>query len=374
MFVPARRPYPGFMLQPFLMLAALSFANDLTYADFAAPAGMRMVGAAATRGGVLRLTPSKAMQRGAAWRLEKLPVRDGFETTFRFRISDRDGIGPGADGFAFVIQNNGPTALAGKGASGGFGLGYSPGDRNKAIANSLAVFFDTFQNQEDESGNAISICTNGGERKQMRWPPPRLGINWSPRMELKDGETHQVRIVFSPPLMTVYVDDQPAVRAPVDLGRMVGPDGSAYVGFTASTGDGYENHDILDWTFRPNYVVSSNIVFAPFDCMPTKSLCTPAEAVIEETSPGQFHVILPAHRSAEIPNPQGLPVEIKKARGSACWVPAAGKCGAPGSSPELTLRQRTERGRTVFALDDRDPANNEGYFEFKAVLRQPTRQ
>ena len=351
----------------FLLLAAFGFSSDLTYADFASPAGLKLVGAARTRDAALRLTPSKAKQRGAVWHLNKLPVRDGFETAFRFRISDRDGLGPGADGFAFVIQNNGPTALAGEGASGGFGLGYSPGDRNPAIANSLAVFFDTFQNQEDESGNAISICTNGGKRQQMRWPPPRLAINWSPRVQLQDGETHQVRIVFSPPFMTVYVDGQPAVRAPVDLGRMVGPDGSAYVGFTASTGEGYENHDLLDWSFRPNYVVSSSIAFAPFDCVPAKSLCTPVEAVIEAIAPGRYRVILPAHRPAEIPNPQGLPVEIVSARGTACSNAAAGNCGGPSSSPELTIRQNTGRGRTSFALDGRTAAY-EGYFEFEAVL------
>jgi hypothetical protein len=355
--------------------------RDVSYPDFAAPAGLKTLGAASARNGVLRLTPSRPMERGAAWRMEKLPVREGFETAFRFRISDRNGLGPGADGFAFVIQNNGPNAIAGRGASGGFAFGHAPADRNKpAIANSLAVFFDTFQNNEDTSGNSISICTNG-DRKQMIWPPPRLGINWAPRVDLKDGATHEARIEFVPPLLSVYVDDELAVRAPVDLARMVGADGAAYVGFTASTGEGFENHDILDWRFRPRvssiaYTVGTEIAFSKFDCLPTKSLCTPSEAMVEETAPGQFHVVLPAHLpwSAAIPNPEGLAIEIRNPRGTACWDVAANACGSPGNRPEDApggLRHRTDRGRTAFGINDRDSADNQGYYEFEAVLVRP---
>ncbi len=340
---------------------------------FGGQSDLRLVGSARAVGLALRLTPAKPMQRGAAWRLDKVPVRDGFETTFRFRISDRQGLGPGADGFAFVIQNNGPTALAGKGASGGFGLGYSPGDRNKAIANSLAVFFDTFQNHEDLSGNAISICTNGGDRKETRWPPPRLAINWTSSLNLKDGDLHEVRIEFVPPLLTVTIDGQTAVRSPVDLARMVAPDGTAFIGFTASTGEGYENHDILDWRFdsRAPVSVSSSISFAPvaqFDCLPNKSLCTPAAPIVEATAPGRYHVLLPAHLTAEVPNPNALEVEILNPRGTACWNP--GQCGSLQETPRA-LRTHTEAGRTRFSLTDPDPSDNQGYFEFEVLLRKP---
>lgn len=336
------------------------------------PADLRFVGSArATGDSAFRLTPSKPMQRGAAWRIDKVPVRDGFETSFRFRISDLQGLGPGADGFAFVIQNNGPTALAGKGASGGFGLGYSPGDRNKAIANSLAIFFDTFQNHEDASGNAVSLCTNGGNRKEMRWPPPRLAINWNPSIDLKDGNAHEVRIEFVPPLITVTLDGQTALRAPVDLARMVAADGTAFIGFTASTGEGYENHDIVDWRFdsRAPVSVSSSISFASIpqvDCLPNKSLCTPAAATVEPIAPGRFRVLLPAHLNAEIPNPTALKVEILQPRGTACWSPS--QCASLAESPG-SLRHRTEAGRTRFSLNDTDPTDNQGYFEFEVLLR-----
>jgi hypothetical protein len=39
------------------------------------------------------------------------------------RLTQQGGLGPGADGFAFVLQNSGPNALGSPGLAGGFGLG-----------------------------------------------------------------------------------------------------------------------------------------------------------------------------------------------------------------------------------------------------------
>lgn len=369
------------MLPAGLILIVLAQeAGVIRYANFAEAGGLKLVGAARARTGVLRLTPAVEFERGAAWRTERIRVREGFETAFRFRITKGGGMGPGADGFAFVIQNNGPDAIAGRGAAGGFGFGDGRGDKTKlAIANSLAVFFDTFQNPEDRSDNSISICTNG-DKSEMKWPPPTLAVNWNPKVKLKDGKEHEARIEFRPPLLTVYVDEKLIVRAAVDLGRMVAADGTAYAGFTASTGAGYENHDILDWRFRPTvssdaFSVSSTISFAPFDCLPGKNLCTPAAAIVEETKPGEYHVILPAHLpwSAEIPNPGGAPVEIRNARGTACWDPAGGACGSPATAAEGktgALVSRTVAGKTAFSLLDQDFGDNEGYYEFEVIVRK----
>lgn len=342
---------------------------------------IELVGDARVEGQTIRLTGPLENQRGAIWRRQKLAVRGGFETTFQFRISETGGLRNGADGFAFVIQNNGPQEIAGKGSSGGFGFGDGLHDKTKpAIANSLAIFFDTHLNyEEDLSGNSISICTNGN-RKQMRWPPPRLGVNWNPSVKLKDGLPHDVRISFKPPMMTVFVDGSVAVRAPVDLARMVSADGTAYAGFTASTGLGWENHDILAWHFEPAvssdaYSVSSNISFAQFECLPAKSLCTPGKAIVELLSPGKWHVILPAHVAwaGAIPNPQAAQVRILDARGTACWDPAAGECGSPEMAPTGTtgaLQWRHKKGRTEFTLQDKNYSDNQGYFEFEVELIQ----
>jgi hypothetical protein len=81
-------------------------------------------------GPALRLTPSGARESGAVWYRRKMNVREGFDTTITFRISNPstkcnrlDDVNTycrsrGADGLAFVIQNSSPVALgrAGEGA------------------------------------------------------------------------------------------------------------------------------------------------------------------------------------------------------------------------------------------------------------------
>lgn len=118
---------------------------------------------AAACGPSLRLTPSEARSSGAVWYARKLDVREGFDMTINFQISNpsltcnvMDDVNTycrsrGADGFAFVIQNVSPTALG----LAGSGLGY------EGIFNSLAVEVDTFMNydQMDFYENHISILT-----------------------------------------------------------------------------------------------------------------------------------------------------------------------------------------------------------------------
>ena len=80
----------------------------------------------------LRLTPSQSSRRGAAWFRDKQHVREGFRTSFAFKMSHQSKrcptlahpsheekpenqevlcTGRGGDGFAFVVQDAGATAL-----------------------------------------------------------------------------------------------------------------------------------------------------------------------------------------------------------------------------------------------------------------------
>jgi hypothetical protein len=139
--------------------------------------------------------------------------------------------------------------------------------------------------------------------------------------------------------------------------------GAAYVGFTASTGNGFENHDILNWSFtRPEVssileLVSSQISFLKNACLPDRNLCTPDQAVIDTTGPGVYHIVLPANLEwgASIPNPSSRPVTIQNARGIACWnlqmVGPQGCNGPTGNrSRDRALITRTEGGRTWFSI------------------------
>ena len=116
-------------------------------------------------GPALRLTPSSPRSSGAAWYRRKIQVREGFNTTFTFRVSNpslrchvMDDVythcrSRGSDGFALVVQNEHRLALG----ESGMGLGYD------GIGNSIAVEFDTNFNYEvlDPYENHVSIHTRG---------------------------------------------------------------------------------------------------------------------------------------------------------------------------------------------------------------------
>ncbi|MBC7924448.1 MAG: hypothetical protein H7039_02220 [Bryobacteraceae bacterium] len=326
----------------------------------------------------LRLTPAENNRSGAAWLRDKQSVRAGFETEFQFQLTDQGGLGPGADGFAFVVQSIGDSAKGGWGASGGFGAGDGRGrGEGRGIPKSMAVFFDTHHNPEDKdpSDNYVVIC-NSGPKGKLRWPPARLGLNDDLPVRLKDGQVHTARIVYDPPVLSVFLDSDAAIlKTVVDPALMSGPDGKAWVGFTASTGGGYENHDILSWSFRGTevssdlYDVSSRISYALAECIEGKNLCTPVKAIVQQTGPNEFHVVLPAHLEwgAEIPNPTGREVVVKDARGTICLdLKGEEPCTGPQGS---ALLMRTQKGRTSFSVNDRTFGNNQGFFEFDVQLQ-----
>jgi hypothetical protein len=186
---------------------------------------------------------------------------------------------------------------------------------------------------------------------------------------------------------------------------ILGGDGTAWVGFTAATGGGYENHDVLSWKFASGprrgaaesnmAVIESAISYAPFPCLPDRKLCTPEQAVIQEKSPGEYHVYLPAHLEwgAHVPNPNGTPVHVYNIKGTVCWDPRlrnSGGCNGhagngiiPGPDPEGgpgfvapqhpagALIGRNLNGSTYFTVNDRPGdsfKDNEGFFEFDVTV------
>ena len=67
-----------------------------------------------------------------------------------------------------------------------------------------------------------------------------------------DGETLQVRI--SPKDKR---PENPQLEKTIDIAELLGVNNTenykAFVGFTAATKGGYENHDILFWQYREDY-------------------------------------------------------------------------------------------------------------------------
>jgi Bacterial lectin len=253
------RSAPG-LIPAVVALAVGSFVGGPAHAQTASTNGhasrqacvaaFHSVGSALRLPSKLRLTPAQPNQDGAAWTNDKCDVEDGFTVVFKFHITNLGNTG--ADGFTFTVQNHSYTALGGP----GMGMGYAtaidygvPG-----IRNSLAVEFDTWQNFEfrvpDPSDNHISVHTKG-----LEWDSPdelySLGSTTA-IPHLSDGADHRAKVVYVPGTLTIYVDDfeTPALTVSVDLAATLELSGGrAWVGFTASTGGAWENHDVWGISF-----------------------------------------------------------------------------------------------------------------------------
>ena len=386
-----------------LFLVAMSAVRSdaqIHFDDFTSSDRLSLVGDARVSGKVLRITRAKGDQAGAFWFRDKQPLRAGFDTTFQFQLTHQDRIFyRGADGFAFVVQNSGPDALGGRGSAAGFGVSDSIGTpQHDGIPWAVAVFFDTYRNEEedDPSSNYIGIRANGGP-PVTRWPPSRLAASPKLSVRLKDGKVHTARILFQPPVRAVFLDGSavPIVETVVDFSIATDPQGRAWVGFTAATAGGWQNHDILRWSFgRTNvssslYAVTSDITFPRSACLPNRNLCTPESAFIQQNGAG-YHIVLSANLEwdVSIPNPSGRPVEVTDAKGIVCWdlkAPGSQGCGGPAGNdgaagagflaedkPAGALIMRTRAGHTWFSVNGRIGItfkDNEGFYEFDLEVK-----
>lgn len=182
----------------------------------------------------------------------------------------------GGDGLAFVIHSD----EAGSHSIGrdGQGLGYA------GIRNSLAIEFDTWTNVDTQGSDdlffdhiAIHSASTGENSDESK---TKLGH--SRPVDLADGKVHVARIQYLPYLeekyleamtanenllpyikdngegrrlgtLAVFIDDdidldKPILAIPLNLSVLLNlPQSLAYVGFTASTGVKWENHDIIHW-------------------------------------------------------------------------------------------------------------------------------
>ncbi|MDO8963191.1 MAG: hypothetical protein Q7W30_01730 [Coriobacteriia bacterium] len=207
--------------------------------DSAALAGLVLEGDATVEGKVLQLTPDEGDSIGTAFIGQKVHLKQkgSFSTHFAFRMSS-----DGADGMAFVVRSG-----AGTTSGGGGGLGYdgTPGT-------SLAVEFDTYQNDWDNSDNHVDVDLYGTTHHPYPWQ------NYDPGLELNNGDIRYVWIDYTSE-NAIYVKISPYDSRPTtDLisvsGYQVLPsgqtEGDMYVGFTAATGGESQTHEILEWQFE----------------------------------------------------------------------------------------------------------------------------
>ena len=241
----------------------------------------------ATSPTVLRLTPAQGNQTGSAWFNVQQPVKNGFTTTFTFKITGGAGSPTSGDGIAFVIQNAaaGVGAIGYTGGNGGaLGYGDSDGSTNpsegQGIANSIAIEFDTYDNEpwDRASHNHVAIQSCGQGRNTSASLPACGGTGGLPNStfgflpltspSFTDGESHTVTVTYTPPSagsgpgsLVVTVGNQ-SLSASVNLDTLLAlNNGNAYVGFTAATGASVENHDITSWTLQAQVPPGETTVF-----------------------------------------------------------------------------------------------------------------
>lgn len=227
----------------------ISHAHAL--ADFTGACGTVLVcaGHASETGGALRLVPAEKLQAGAAWLGSPIGLSGGagFISTFSFRLH---GGGMVADGLAFVIARD-PTGLGDPARYGG-SMGF------EEVDDSLAVEFDTYDNGEPGRDNHVALARDG-VLGDIAWSNPygttgcatggagcmANGNVWT-AIVTYDGAARHLSVALregDDPLQTLIADHA------IDLRDVVGGD-DAWIGFSAGTGEGHMNHDLLSWSLQ----------------------------------------------------------------------------------------------------------------------------
>ena len=218
-----------------------------SYTDFTGACGTTLtcVGNTTSTTPVLRLTPAVGGQSGAAYSTTAVTLGGSgvFSTVFQFQFTNTGGIAP-ADGITFVLAAN-PTGLGG----GGGGIGYS------GVLNSVAIEFDTFDNGEVGGSNHVAVDTNGalnGTGVSPYGVSSCSGFGFTSGC-MSNGNVWTVNIAYNGTNLTVSVQDganavQNLINTSIDIPSLLGTN-NAFVGFTAGTGGGFENQDILNWQF-----------------------------------------------------------------------------------------------------------------------------
>ena len=227
-----------------LVVVDSAFASGINYPNFTSPTGLIFQADARLTGDFVRLTPAHTNmigRVGGLWLQTKQAVRDGFESTFQFRITDK--VRHGADGFAFVLQNNATPSVG----TSGYHLGFVRG------GSAFAVKFVDYHWRRDAFAKFDEIAVTSCDREQE----PQSYLATVSRTELfSDGKIHIARVQYVPGNLLVFLDDleKPILTVAVKLEDLVSfDDGLAWVGFTASTGADSQNQDILSWAFnKPN--------------------------------------------------------------------------------------------------------------------------
>ena len=235
--------------------AVASSTTCASYTDFSSTAGLTLLGDASTNANDLQLTPDLVGETGAAYTTAQVPVVKGFKSTFSFQVTHS---AQAADGFAFVINASATVIPATPGYDpGGSGLGYN------GLLNSVAIEFDTFQSTDDPNDNHISVHPSGFgiagdpiDSDDTVGSVASTGTSSLHGVTMSDGNVHNVTISYKPktstrkPTLAVVLDTKTVLTThKVNLKKALDlPGGTAWMGFSGTTGGLSEANLIKSWT------------------------------------------------------------------------------------------------------------------------------
>jgi len=205
---------------------------------FTSSSGLVLNGPVTLEGTRLRLTDGNSGETSSFWYSTPVNVQ-AFTQDFTFQLTNAV-----ADGFTFVVQNGGTSALG----PGGAGLGYgaqSPGG-NGGMPNSVAVKFDLYNNY-GEGNDSTGLYANGASPSVPALDMTASGVN------LHSGDIFNVHMTYDGVHLTMTIADSTTFQQyshswAIDIPDTIGSP-MAYVGFSGSSGGGTAIQDILNWTF-----------------------------------------------------------------------------------------------------------------------------
>jgi Ca2+-binding RTX toxin-like protein len=230
---------------PVVSSAGSTTAIDFT--NFADLSGLTLVGDATAQttadGPVIRLTYAVEGESGGVFATAAQNIA-AFSTQFSFRITDPGGNDRG-DGLAFVISGAGPAL-----GPGGGNLGYG------GLTPSIGVEFDTHENDNfgDPSDNHVGIDIDGNMTSVVTAEAPddlAGGQLWTAWIDY-DGKELDVSVAT-----TGTRPSTPLIAYAVDIPSILGSS-AANVGFSASTGAAWENHDLTSWSYSSSATTGQN--------------------------------------------------------------------------------------------------------------------
>ena len=211
----------------------------LNYGEgFTSDSNLVLNGSVTLEGTRLRLTNGHAEQTSSFWYGTLVNVQ-AFTQDFSFQITSAV-----ADGFSFVIQNDGTAALG----PGGSGLGYgaqSPGG-NGGMPDSVAVKFDIYNNF-GEGVDSTGLYVNGASPTI-----PALDMT-SSGVSLHSDDIFNVHMRYDGANLTMTIIDTATFQGyrytwSINIPNTIGSS-TAYIGFTGASGGLGAIQDILNWTF-----------------------------------------------------------------------------------------------------------------------------